>query len=157
VPRNLRRFIAILEVGGGVLGVFLILTIPVQLSGLVALLFLCILVAIGLSCAGGVLLWQGKPLGESLSVISQAFQVPVLYGTGFTYLCHIGLGLNIYLGPEAGIRFYLHIGTAYAASLQGAEEAPALGINVIAASVLFCLLMYANSSGEQRVPAPGSA
>ena len=157
MPRNLRLSIAFLQVAGGLFGILVILSTPVHVTGLAALFLLFLLAAMALTCVAGVLLWRGHPWGDTLSVVAQALQLPVLYGSGFTYYYHAGLGVSIAIGPQVGIHFDLHLGTAYSMAAMGREDAPAIGINLIAALALYFLLKYANEPSEQPAVIQGSA
>lgn len=91
------RLIAVLEMGGGIIGVLASIMYlegsNFQLLGLlVAALFIGLYV---LSIVAGWYLWKNAPRGLSLSMLVQALQIPQIMVPGLTYFFVSGLAISI--------------------------------------------------------------
>ena len=100
------RVIAVWEIAGGAIGFYVTLPLLFQYlrsdgyyAPVVAIVFLVIYAML---FVGGLLLWNGKPLGENLSLIVQALQIPRITTEIYIYQLLVIFSLQIGVRDGSG-------------------------------------------------------
>lgn len=155
------RAIAVLEVAGGVFGLFAVTGGRSTSSGIFLLLGSVLFI---FSIVAGVLLWRGGDRGLKLSAIVQALQIVNLSSPLFTYAFGAGLSVTISLAhvPDdilIGFRYgTIGMYLLYFGPLPQNQPAPFLGppidyyfgVNLLAFVLCICLVYRTwESSGHQ--------
>lgn len=134
------KFIAIVEMVGGIVGILLgiglavkFFEMPASLNGLLLMiLFSCPF------CAG-LFLWKKHRLGYPLTVIVQALQIPVFSSACFSYLFSSGLFFAITIGAM-GLNFEFNIiGSKFNIAVNQ-NDPFSIGINFI--PIIFLWQLY---------------
>jgi hypothetical protein len=140
-PSRLRHIIAWIQIAGAAWGApatYIFLTHPTgQVGGLFAA-FSLFFTLIGLA---GILLLRNHPWGVPLSLIVQGMQLPVILSPGASYYANAGLGLRVTMDTAWNFGFYAHLGTQLHYSWESDRTTTALGINLVAAALLYLLVM----------------
>ena len=149
---NLRKILSVYEVVFGIAGIGMMFFLvgpkifaeQVASGGLYAVLvciFVLAIVFYSLSILAGILLFQMKQIGKSISIILHALQIPVFIVAGVEYLISLGLSLPIYftlVGKTIGFKFNLFIGPQF--SLAIGSDGFMLGLNVFAIILLILFM-----------------
>jgi len=157
------RFIAGVEIFGGVSGIIVTVVIVVN-SGMN--FFTALLGGIGVSlsalCVGaGVLLWRNHPAGMTLSLIIQALQIPRVSFGGLLYYFFLGIDTGLAVsGLEPGADLRVHFSLNFGGNLRlniGTDPNPImLGVNIFAIfafSYLLKQLMRPQVGTEEKLEA----
>ena len=154
--RFFRRVIAVLQVIGGLYGLYLVVfATPLGVSHVV--LFLAI-VLFGASVWGGVLLALDKTLGVTVSLIVQALQVLQIAAPGFLYsfFCGMCLGCGPAVRPDfVGANFSWYLGARFNATTDppadlSQTEVTFTGINLVAVLAIICLLFVRSAHSRLK-------
>ncbi|HET7584887.1 MAG TPA: hypothetical protein VFK13_08270 [Gemmatimonadaceae bacterium] len=149
---------AAIEMVGGAVGVVLAVMIARQLSSAAHLQIWLSLLWVGtpflLSLAAGILLWRDTALGQGLSLLVLALQVPVVINPSFGYFFNSGLALRVMHSP-AGWSSYAELGSQFHMGWAEAVSGPTIGVNV-AALALAALLLAAIPTDEGAGPIAGN-
>ena len=148
--RFFRRFVAALQVVGGIYGLYLaVFTTPLGVSHIV--LFLAI-VLFGASIWGGVLLALDKTLGVTVSLIIQALQVFQIAVPGFLYsfFCGMCLGCGPAVRPDfVGASFSWYLGARFNATTDPPADLSQTGVTFTGVNLIavlaFLFLLYVRS------------
>jgi len=140
---KLNKLIAIIEIVGGAIGLFIIVpviwgitsllssgTFSLAIAGSILIFVLGICLYI-LSVIAGVALWRNSRKGVTLSLIVQAVQIPSLVISGFIYSFISGLAMYLYLDFQSGVWINFNI-SMFRIYLSSSNNGFVLGINVIA-------------------------
>jgi hypothetical protein len=145
--RWMRRIVAILEIGGGFIGIMaLLLTKPWAKSFspgamTTSLVILC-LALVGL--AAGLLVAEGRPLGLWLSLLYQVVQIPMIVSAAVTYQFLPGLQIVAsHFGDSSSIFFQCQ--SKFAFFIGRPPDASGWGLNL---SALFFFLYLAWALGK---------
>ena len=145
-PRRLRLVIGWIEVFGAALGT----PVSYQLfsAGVLsfAAAFTLFFTLLGVA---GVLLVRNRPWGVPLSLLVQGMQVPVFLSSGPSYYASSGLGLFLTMDFNWDGSFYTFLGTLLHYSWQSDRTTTAVGVNVVAAVLLYLLMARV----EEPIPA----
>lgn len=144
------KLISLYEIIGGILGIctFIILSILMFVSPIVnknLLTILALIIMIGLyvlSIVAGIVLWRKGPKGINISIIAQAFQIPYVVLSGFTYLFISGLQLGAavtFAGSSFGLKMLIHIGSSGNMDFGSDSKYILLGINIVPIIIIFFL------------------
>lgn len=144
------RLISLYEIIGGILGVcaFIILSMlmfvsPIINKNLLTILALIIMVGLYvLSIVAGIILWKDKTKGITLSIIVQAFQIPYVALSGFTYLFVSGLqaGAGITFAANSfGLKMLIHLGSSGTIDFSSDSKYLLVGINVVPIIIIYYL------------------
>jgi hypothetical protein len=136
----LKYTVILLQVGGGLLGLFLIgrTILTEQLTQLSVLVHVSFFFIFSFGIVAGVALIKKPVLGLFLSAMFQAIQVPMILTSTISYNMFCGAMFNIYW-HEAGRGSNFYLGSRYYFYLN--SNTPCLfGINIIAL-ILFILLI----------------
>jgi uncharacterized membrane protein len=149
-----RRGIALFQVVGGFLGVFLAASVAVEAAiswelrlrfALIALLFL-------LSYYAGQALWRDKPRGYLLSVMLHVPQTLLISTPAFTYEFSVGASIGAWFsGPW--IQPLWSLGSHFEADWRTAARPTAIGINLIAVLFLIQLIKGWHAQRAGTIPA----
>jgi hypothetical protein len=156
---RLRLAIGWLEVFGASLGALVAYQIFPQLAAVLlplAVAFILFFTLIGLA---GILLVRNHPWGLPLSLLAQGIQIPVFLSPGPSFYSSAGLGLRLTVDSHWSPGFYVFFGTQLHYSWQSDRTTTAVGINLVAAVILYLLVTRveeSNSAGA-RVGANGAA
>ena len=156
---NLRKILSVYEVVFGVAGIGMTLFLlgPKVFAeqgasgGLYAVLlgiFALAIVFYSLSVLAGILLFQMKKIGKSISIVLHALQIPVFIVAGIEYLVSLGLSLSVYftvVGKTIGFKFNLFIGPKF--SLAIGSDGFMLGLNIFA---IILLILFAKVQVQQQ-------
>ena len=92
-----------------------------------------------LSLAAGTLLWRGGDLGEILSLVNLALQIPVL-GTPFlSYFFNAGLALRVWISSD-GPGAFVFLGSQFHIDFAPQASGVLIGVNVVAVILLVLLI-----------------
>ncbi len=128
-----RRFVAILEMVGGIAGLGLVFYISVRLiphwsyaiqAGLLGIVF-------AISVYAGYHLWHNRRVGYRWSLFIQILQVPTFYFTTFVYSFYIG-GQFGFLFSKFDIRLLAGLGSHLTLNWDGQPVVDEIGINFVA-------------------------
>jgi hypothetical protein len=139
-PARLRHIIAWIQIAGAAWGApatYAFLTHPTGPLGLVFAAFSLFFTLIGLA---GILLLRNHRWGVPLSLIVQGMQLPVLLSPGASYYANAGLGLRVFADTAWQFGFYAHLGTQFHYSWESDRTTTAVGINLVAAALLYLLV-----------------
>jgi hypothetical protein len=135
-PSRLRQIIAWIEIAGAAWGTPASYALFTEVSAL-AIAFALFFTLIGVA---GVLLLRNHAWGVPLSLVAQGMQVPVFLSPGPSYFSDAGLGLLLTADTHWNLGYYIHIGTELHYSWQSDRTATTIGINVVAAVLLYLLI-----------------
>src|SRR5262245_54785823 len=139
------KIIALIQIAGGVLGAIMAALVGPKLAAQahvpLASILPCLVPPFVLSLAAGVLLWRGATLGEVLSLINLALQVPVIGTSLISYFFNSGLAFRVWLSSE-GPGWFLFLGSQFHINFAPRTSGVLIGVNVVAL-VLLALLIYA--------------
>ncbi len=136
---NWNKIIAMLEIAGGALGTAKAVAIISANSLEVTPMSYLFLILYVLSFIAGLLLWKGHPLGISLSLPVQAFQIPQFNVNDLSYRFMDGLELTLHLGFKGESNFDFTIGSNWNFSVFPQEEPFWIGLNIAAGIILVYL------------------
>ena len=88
----------------------------------------------------GVLLLRNHRWGVPLSLIAQGVQIPVFLSPGASYYANAGLGLRLTADTAWNVGFYAHLGTQLHYSWESSRTTTTVGINLVAAVLLYLLI-----------------
>ena len=139
------KIIALIQLAGGVLGAIMVALLGPKLASQahvpLASILPWLVPPFVLSLTAGALLWRGGTLGEVLSVINLALQVPVI-GTSFiSYFFNSGLAVRVWLSSE-GPGGFVFFGSQFHINFAPRTTGVLIGVNLVAL-VLLALLIYA--------------
>ncbi len=129
---RVRRTIAMLQMAGGLVGMWL--TSSLALGALPN-----VIAAVGLGVIGipffaafwaGRLLWTSAPRSVGACTVVQLLQIPILQNGGIAYSFHAGLLIALQVGAASPLQ--LHLGSVLDAHLDSEARPMALGINFVA-------------------------
>ena len=147
---NLRKILSVYEVVFGIAGIGMTLFLlgPKVLAeqgasgGLyvaLACIFALAIAFYSLSVLAGILLFQMKKIGKSISIVLHVLQIPVFIVAGVKYLVSLGLSLSVYfMVAEKAIGFKFFVGPQF--SLGIGYDGLMLGINIFA---IILLILFA--------------
>ena len=92
-----------------------------------------------LSLVAGVLLLRGGAVGEILSSINLALQVPVLATPFLSYFFNSGLALRMWIGPD-GPGWFVFLGSQFHISFAPRVPGILIGVNAVAVTLLVWLI-----------------
>jgi hypothetical protein len=139
-PSRLRQIIAWIEIAGAAWGTPASCALFSEArGGLVALgiAFALFFTVIGLA---GVLLLRNHAWGVPLSLCAQGMQLPVFLSPGPSYYANAGLGLRLTADTDWNLGWYVHLGTQLHYSWQSDRTTTTIGINAVAAVLLYLLI-----------------
>jgi hypothetical protein len=139
-PTRLRQVIAWIQIAGAAWGApatYAFLTHPTGGLGVLFAAFTLFFTLIGLA---GILLLRNHRWGIPLSLIAQGMQLPVLLSPGASYYANAGLGLRLTADTAWNLGFYIHLGTQLHYSWESDRTTTTIGINLVAAALLYLLV-----------------
>ncbi len=144
MKKDIPRIIAGVQIAGGIWGFIGVLyyrhtPLFANILSVDALLVAPFVLAI----YAGYHLWRGHKLGHTLSLITQALQIPILGGPAICYYYYVLVYLGIGWFPPNSI-INLQFGGGWLVTLHGVDQPVAFGINVVAL-VAFILLLKTES------------
>lgn len=153
--RWMRRIVAILEIGGGFMGVMALLLTEPWAKGFspgtttISLVILCLAL---LGLAAGLLVAEGRQLGLWLSLLYQVVQVPIIVSAAVTYQFLPGLQIVAGHFGDSGSLFF-QCQSKFAFFIGRPPEASGWGLNL---SALFFFLYLAWALGKSLTRATPS-
>ena len=154
--REVRRVLALFQIIGGAMGLWLTATLarPVAESAGTSPYLLLLLGAppFLFVALAGVSLWLDFPASRMLSVGAWLLQIPVLSTPTVAYFFNVGLGWRFMYGPD-GLKSYLFLGSQIHASIAQAAVGVTIGVNAVA---LVATLLLLRSPRRQATPSTGA-
>ena len=138
-PSRLRLAIGWFEVFGASLGALFSYQMFQQLATALPWLALAFILFFTLIGVGGILLVRNHRWGLPLSLIVQGMQVPVFLSPGPSYYSNAGFGIRLTLDSQWSLGFYTFFGTQLHYSWLSDRNATTVGINLVAAALLYLL------------------
>jgi hypothetical protein len=154
-PTRLRQAIAWIEIAGAAWGASLSYSLYAQIGAGVVVLVLAIAFTLFFTLIGlaGVLLLRNHRWGVPLSLVAQGIQLPVFLSSGPSYYSNAGLGLRLTADTDWNVGFYVHLGTQLHYSWQSDRTTTTIGINVVAAVLLYLLVARVEEPAPEGVAA----
>ena len=136
---RLRLAIGWFEVFGASLGALFSYQI-LQLAAMLPWLALAFVLFFTLLGVAGIFLVRNHRWGLPLSLLVQGMQIPVFLSPGPSYYSSAGFGIRLALDSQWNLGFYTFFGTQLHYSWQSDRSTTAIGINLVAAALLFLLV-----------------
>lgn len=156
--RYLLKLIAALEIVGSLFGIYLLYSMfrSVSFDESTLLLYVVLFGVLGavtiLALTAGILLWNEQRLGFSLSVLTQALQIPLLTSAIFEMQLMFGVGIWPYANMDGQFKLGMRMNFGAEEDLGWRPESPfSFGVNIVAVCFFYVLLRaMAQRVGRQR-------
>lgn len=158
-PNKTTRFLALMLISGGALGVAIVVVLGLQLASQSLILVVPMLVFLGLfgwAAYTGFRLWQGADYGLKWSPIIFAMQIPILASPALTFNWFTGVqvGPVFQFGESSlGASFMLNLGANGEFYIGQNTAGWAVGVNLFAVVALLLLLLSNRSDKSQPAQA----
>lgn len=153
------RFLSLLLIVGGVLGIGIVLWMAYQFlqQHWVYIFLVAAFMAVFVwTTITGVRLWHGDPRGWKWALILFIAQIPVLTVPGFSYEFYVGLAIKV-VAENAGLSFPLNFGTSINLYLDTGITDLVFGINLFAVAVAIYLFLKKPGKAMQSAGVADSA